>query len=115
MLHFVIELVKSYPDGVVIFEGDYGGQLYVVVPSSLVKCTEQDLKQLLSDLDALKWNDASGARVYYERHPVGSGVPGGMGGAVVTQGIWIHDNFMKLRLDSAIREVIEGKRKTLKG
>ncbi len=108
------EEAKACPDGVVIFEGDYGGQIYVVVPVSLIKCTEQELKQLLSDLDALEWKDESGARVYYERRPIGSGVPGGMGGAVVTQDIWIHQNFVKLQLDSAIREVLGGKRKTLK-
>lgn len=110
-----LEEAKSCPDGVVILEGDDGGQIYVVAPVSLVKCSEQDLKQLLRDLDTLEWDDPSMALVYYERRSVGSGVPGGMGGATVTQDIWIHKNFVKLRLDSAIREVIEAKRKTLKG
>lgn len=109
-----LEEAKAYTDGVVILEGDDGGQIYVVAPTSLVKCSEQDLQQLLKDMDALEWNDPSMVHIYYERHPIGSKVPGGMGGAVVTRGIWIHKNFTRLRVDSAVREVIEGKRKTLK-
>ena len=55
------------------------------------------------------------AKVFYERHPVGAGIAGGMGGAVVTKDIWIHDEFIKLRLDAVIREVISGRRQSIHG
>jgi hypothetical protein len=35
-LHSLAE-AKSFPDGVVILEGDDGGQIYVVCPASVVK------------------------------------------------------------------------------
>jgi len=107
---------RSFSDGVVILEGDDGGQVYVVCPASMVKCVEELLSQLLRDLDEIAWsgNDPDMARVFYERCAVGSGVAGGMGGAVVREGIWIHDEFIKLRLGDAIREVIEGKRPRIK-
>lgn len=107
---------RSFSDGVVILEGDDGGQIYVVCPASIVKCAEESLSELLRDLDEIAWpgNDPDMARVFYERRAVGSGVTGGMGGAVVREGIWIHDEFIKLRLGDAIREVIEGKRHRIK-
>lgn len=105
-----LEEAKSFPDGVVILEGDDGGQIYVVCPASLVKCSEEILDQLLRDLDDIAWprNDADMAKIFYERHPVGAAIVGGMGGAVATEGVWIHDEFVKLRLDDAVREVIAG-------
>lgn len=111
-----LEEAKSFPEGVVILEGDEGGQIYVVVPAVMVKCDISTLEQLLEDLDAIAWpeNDPDMRHIFYERHPIGSGVPGGMGGAVSTGTLWIHEGFRKLRLDSAIQEIIEGKRKTLK-
>ena len=112
-----LEEAKSLPDGVVILEGDDGGQIYVVCRASLVKCPEEVLGQLLRDLDDIAWpgNDPNMAKVLYERHPVGAGIAGGMGGAVVTKDIWIHDEFIKLRLDAVIREVISGRRQSIHG
>ena len=80
--------------------------------ASLVKCSEEILGQLLRDLDDIAWpeNDPEMAKIFYERHPVGAGIAGGMGGALVTEDIWIHDEFIRLRLDVAIREVIAGQR-----
>jgi hypothetical protein len=45
------EEAKSSSDGVVILEGDDGGQIYVVCPASLVKCSEEALNNLLRDLN----------------------------------------------------------------
>jgi hypothetical protein len=107
-----LEEARSHPDGIVILEGDDGGQIYVVCPAPLIKCSEEILKQLLRDLDAIAWpgNDPAMAHAFYERRPLGSKVPGGMGGAPVTQGIWVHEDFIKLGLESVIQEVIRGKR-----
>lgn len=106
---------KSSADGVVILEGDDGGQIYVVCPASLVKCSEEALNHLLRDLDTIAWphNDLHSARLFYEQLAVGSPVFGGMGGATVTEDIWIHQKFMEAGLDERIREVIKGQRSSI--
>jgi hypothetical protein len=109
------EVAKSFPDGVAILEGDDGGQIYVVCPVSLVKCSEDALNNLLRDLDDIAWpgNDLNSARVFYERRPIGSPVFGGMGGAYVIEDIWIHQEFIDAELDDGIREVIKGRRSSI--
>ena len=104
---------KTHKDAVVILEGDDGGQIYVVCPASKVKCSEETLRQLLSDLDAKKWDSLDMAHIYYERRQPGEGVAGGMGGAVAGIEIWIHQEFQKLGLGAAIQEVIAGRRSKL--
>jgi len=103
---------KACPDGAVIFEGDWGGQIYVTAPASLVGCDEATLRQLLVDLDRIAWrvNEGEGAQVFFERVPVGEGVAGGMGGGVVAREVWVHDDFEQLRLGAAIRAVVRGER-----
>lgn len=46
---------RDVPDGVVILEGDYGGQIYVVAPAARVACSEGALQLLLRDLDDIAW------------------------------------------------------------
>ena len=110
-LHSLDE-AKSFSDGVVILEGDDGGQIYVVCPASLVRCSAEILNDLLRDLDAIACpgNDPNSARVFCERLPTGAPVFGGMGGAVVSDAVWIHRDFVKLKVDPAIRDVIAGER-----
>jgi len=81
---------QAAPDGVVILEGDDGGQVYLTVPARLVRCSEQTLATLLADLDAHAWQDLDSARVFYERRAIGAGVGGGIGGGHVVDGVWIH-------------------------
>ncbi len=95
---------KSQPDGVVVMEGDDGGQIFVVCAASKVKCSEEILRQLLLDLDAKTWDSPDMAHIYYERRRVGEGVAGGKGGAVAGTEIWIHEEFRKLGLVDAIRD-----------
>lgn len=97
---------KNYSDAVVILEGDYGGQIYVVAPIVFVKCSEAILEGLLADIDALEWADPDGARVFYERRQIGSGVPGGMGGASVESRIWVHERLSAH--EAAIASVLSG-------
>lgn len=82
---------RADPDAVVILQGDWGGQIFVVAPVNKVRCTEEELNDLLVDLDALTWTEIDGASVHYERQPVGSGIPGGMGGAENTGDVWVHE------------------------
>lgn len=104
---------KSDGDGVVVFEGDWGGQIYLVARASYVQCSEAVLRQLVLDLDARQWKDPDAARVYYERQPVGSGISGGMGGGVVLPDVWVHD---RLRgLEGTIRRVLTGEQVRLEG
>ena len=106
---------KSVEDGVVILQGDDGGQVYVVSPASLVLCSESTLEQLLVDLDELAWpgNDPNMRRLYYERLAIGSGVPGGKGGGRVCREPWVHDDFLDRGLGPAIAGVLRGERARL--
>jgi hypothetical protein len=101
---------QSNPNGVVILEGDDGGQTYLVCPVSKVKCSEEILHQLLSDLDSKKWDSPDMAHIYYEQKQMGEGVYG-KGGAVVGTEIWIHKEFHGIA--DSISDVIEGRREKL--
>jgi hypothetical protein len=107
-----LDEAKSFSDGVVILEGDDGGQIYVVCPASLVRCSVETLTELLHGLDSISWpgNDSDSARVFYERLPINAPVFGGMGGAIVCNDVWVHQMFCEMNLDSAIREVLAGER-----
>jgi hypothetical protein len=99
------------PDGVVILEGDDGGQIYVVFPASAVRAPEPALNQLLIDLDSIAWpGQPDMARITFEHRPVGAGISGGMGGGVVEPKGWIHQEFVRLGLEEEIRGVIDGSR-----
>ncbi len=101
---------RADPDGRVVLQGDWGGQIYVVARAAQVACDEAALGRLLRELDALAWpgSDASGAEVSYERLREGERVPGGMGGGEVTGEVWVH---AELRgYEGAIREVLAGRR-----
>jgi hypothetical protein len=102
---------KQVVDGVVILEGDDGGQIYAVVAAADVQCSEETLQGLLRDLDAQEWNDPSMAHVIYERRTVGDTVAGGMGGGTVRAGVWVH---ARLRhLEGSIAAVLHGERERI--
>lgn len=102
---------QADPDGVVIFEGDDGGQIYLVCPARAVRCSEDMLRVLLQDVDARGWNDPTAARVFFEALPVEAAVPGGMGGGRVTNALWVHATLSSRTRE--IQEVIEGARARL--
>jgi hypothetical protein len=89
---------KQYSDGVLILQGDDGGQIYVVVRAIDVKCPAEALQKLLIDLDEIAWpdNDTDMRRIYYERRPTGYRITGGMGGGLVSETPWIHEEFADL-------------------
>lgn len=99
---------RQHADAVAILQGDDGGQLYVVVPVRHIRCDEHILRQLLTDLDRLEWNDPTAIALRFEEHPIGAGVGGGMGRAVVTDGVWVHATLRALTLDEHIEQVIAG-------
>lgn len=107
------EEAKKDPDGVAVFEGDYGGQIMMTIRMKHVKCSERALELLLSDLNNIAWDDGGhGEGLYYERIAVGGGVTGGMGGGCVVDGVWAHERFEKDgvdldRLGKAVGDILE--------
>lgn len=106
----IFENAKEIPSAYVIMEGDWGGQIYLSCPIELVKCNEKSLGILLDDLDEIAWgcNEGEGKGLFYEIHLPGDGVGGGMGGGLVEEGLWIHDEFKVLNLFDRIEQVLLG-------
>lgn len=84
-----------------------------VCPMELVRCDREALANLLNDLDKIAWedNEGEGKGIYYEVKKEGEIVEGGMGGGLVTNNLWVHDEFKDIVED--IKQVIEGKKKTI--
>jgi len=106
---------RDVPDGVVILEGDYGGQIYLVAPAARVECNEAALDLLLRDLDEVAWPGAepNASSLRYEQLAPGAVVPGGMGGGLVADDVWIHPELAPHA--AAIRAVLAGRREALGG
>ena len=106
---------RAVEDGVVVLEGDLGGQIYAVFPASLVACSEERLDTLVRDLDA--WArpgaGADDAAVYFERHRLGQVVAGGAGGGVVLPGGWVHDELVQAGVERQVFAVVAGRRPRL--
>jgi hypothetical protein len=101
------------PNGIVVLEGDDGGQIYVVTSARTVACSEQTLRQLLRDLDAREWpnNPPDMAHLCFESKPLGAPISGGMGGARVGEQPWVHPRLKPL--ESVICAVLSGQRARL--
>jgi len=105
---------REYTDGIVILQGDDGGQIYVVAKAIDVKCPAETLERLLIDLDDIAWpgNDPSMRHIYYERRPLGSAIIGGKGGGCVSEAPWIHKDFAEFA--PTILAVLRGERARIK-
>jgi hypothetical protein len=64
-----LDEAQQHDDGVAILQGDWGGQIYAVIPVRMIRCSTNTLQQLLLDLDTEAWscNENEGASIYYER------------------------------------------------
>lgn len=105
---------QAAPDGTVVLDGDWGGQIYVTCPARLVRCTEETLQRLLLDIDAICWpGQPDGAGLSYEQVSVGTGVAGGMGGGIALDEVWVHKELVGLGLAPAIKAVLSGERASI--
>lgn len=99
-----LEDARRAGDAHVILQGDWGGQIYVTAPIAEVRCSVENLAELLKNIDASQWecNDGEGADIFFERMRAATGVPGGMGGGGVGPKIWIHQNLIDAGLEDYI-------------
>jgi hypothetical protein len=109
--HHDLAEVKKDPLGVVILEADEGGQILVVARAGKVVCDEPVMTQLL-----MIWTNTPGPGATRirpgscTRASARACIPGGMGGGLATDGIWVHPRLVEDGLESAIVEVLDGKR-----
>lgn len=108
-----LDEARQHDDGVAILQGDWGGQIYAVIPARMIRCTPDTMQKLLFDLDTEAWscNENEGATIYYERKPAGTGVAGGMGGGASTGELWVHPEFGEIA--EQIRLVIIGEQEAI--
>lgn len=99
-----LEDARKYDNSYVVFEGDYGGQIYLVAPAKQIKCNLEKLKNLLERLDNHEWKDVEGAGIYFEKYKVGDTVLGGMGGGKATKNIWIHKHLSDM--EDEIKQIL---------
>lgn len=89
-----LEEAGSDNHAIVIFVGDYGGQVYLTCPIARVKCSQESLSRLLYEMGLFSWGD--GEDMYFERARPDGFVAGGMGGGIVQDFVWIHKEFRNL-------------------
>ena len=107
-----LDAARRSPGAFVILEGDDGGQIYVVAPVERVACAESTLHSLLHDIDSCEWNAPDMARLVFERHQPGDGIPGGMGGAAADPNVWTHPQLSVAR--AIILAVLADERATIR-
>ena len=92
-----LETAKSDPNTYVVMEGDWGGQIYLTCPVKYIVCDEVLLKKIFKKLDQICWkcNGGDGAEIRYETFNPGETVPGGMGGGLAEDGLWIHPELLE--------------------
>jgi ribosomal protein L24E len=90
-----------------VLEGDWGGQVYLTIPITLT--TERKVRAALPIIDALEWetNEGEGAACYTQDSDSEEGVWGGMGGGLMTDGLWLHDSLLPC-LKIWVREFLLG-------
>jgi hypothetical protein len=108
-----LDEARQHDDGVAVLQGDWGGQIYAVIPVRMIRCSEHTLQNLLLHLDTEAWscNENEGASIYYERKPAGTGVAGGMRGGASTGQLWVHPEFDEIA--EQIRRVIVGEQQKI--
>lgn len=92
-----LDEAKKYKNSYIIMEGDYGGQIYLTIPTKQAKCSSKNLKILLNWIDKRVWDNNGGASIYYEEFLPGDIIGGGMGGALAKNNLWLHENINELK------------------
>jgi hypothetical protein len=105
---------RSAEAATVILEGDYGGQIYLTAPIQHVGCSEARLTLLANELELLCWSRTNkGERVVFEPGLPGCRVGGGMGGGLVIDGVWTHEEIRQLGLAELVTDILAGRRDDL--
>lgn len=106
---------QATPVAAVSIEGDYGGQIFATCPARLVRCTEERLRRLAEELET-RTNAtayAGSAQVVFEPLAIGARVAGGMGGGIVVDGVWVHEEIRQLGWASAVEGILLGNQEEL--
>ncbi len=108
---------QADPDAAVVLSGDCGGTVFLTAPASLVRCDDDALRTLVSDLDAVTWmsGDLTSATVAFERHRAGTGVWGGDGGGIIINGVWTHPGQLPGPVARQAEDVVLGGRARIDG
>ena len=88
-----LEEARKKPDTFVIFEGDYGGVVYSIIPVSLVKGSDSDLEQALNILGKGEEGNAVLFRILSEDDSISGWSISG----VIEEGWWIHPDYERYR------------------
>lgn len=118
--HMGLPLLESYetfdaaredPDAALVVSGDWGGIVYLTSPLRLVKCTFEVMSVLASDLDATAFKGpASSFNTAIEKHPVGTRIAAGLGGAPILDRLWVHPKITDETVRDQAAAVLDGTR-----
>ena len=110
-----LDEARSLDDGIVLLEADWGGQTLVVARAEVLRCDEATVLDLLAELGALTCpeDNLQGTRLSFGVAGVGTRVGGGMGGGLVTDDVWCHDELVQAGVEAGVRSVLAGERRRL--
>lgn len=94
----------------VIMVADFGGVIMLTFPARRARCSEEALEELclaLSDIDGGSRRDSG---IFYDRAQVGSWVSGGVGGGVITPGLWLHAEMGGANVASLVFQILMGQK-----
>jgi hypothetical protein len=103
-----LEEARMMEHTAVIMRGAGGGQVYATVPVKYVACDEAALTSLVRALDAVEGR-RNGGTVRFELAPIDSGIEGGMGGAAIIDGIWLHPRLANYGILPFVTDVVHGR------
>jgi hypothetical protein len=103
-----LEEARMMEHTAVVMRGAGGGQVYATVPVKYVACDEATLTSLVRALDAVEGR-RNGGTVKFELAPIDSGIAGGMGGAAIVDGIWLHPRLAAFGILPFVTDVLHGR------
>jgi hypothetical protein len=103
-----LEEARMMEHTAVVMRGAGGKQIYATVPVKYVECDEAALASLVLTLDAVEGR-SNGGTVKYELAPIDSGIEGGMGGATIVDGVWLHPRLADYGIFPYVADVVHGR------